>query len=80
MRRQHTVERRIAGDVQADETDDRVDLVERAVRGHAQIVLLAPFAAAERRRPIVAGARIDSIENDHRPFPPLSGPISKFAK
>jgi len=59
------VERSVARGVQADQADGGVDFVERAVRGHAQVVFLAAVAGAERRRAVVAGAGVDAIQYDH---------------
>ena len=57
---------RVVAGVQARDADHRIDLVERAVGVDAQIVFLAPLAGAERGRAVVAGARIDAVEDDHR--------------
>ena len=63
---QHRVERAVAGALQARHPDHRVDLVEGAVGRDAQIVFLAPLAGAERGGAVVAGARVDPVEDDHR--------------
>ena len=63
--RQRRIERGIARGVQPDDADHGVDLVERAVGVDAQVVLLAPVAGAERRRAVVAGARVDAVQDDH---------------
>src|SRR5262249_20070622 len=63
--REQPIERRIRV-VNARQPDCRIELVERAIGGDAQIVFFAPLAAAERRRAVVAGAGVDAVENDHR--------------
>ena len=55
-----------AGGVQPRDADHRIDLVERAVGGDAQVVFLAPLAGAERGGAVVAGARVDAVEHHHR--------------
>jgi hypothetical protein len=42
-----------------------VGLVDGAVCGDAQAILADALAAAERRRPVVAGAGIDLVQNNH---------------
>ena len=59
--RQRWIERRVIGCVQPHESDRRVDFVECAIGGDAQIVFLAPLAGAKRRRTVVTGAGIDAI-------------------
>ena len=49
--------------------DHGVDLVQRPVGGDAQIVFLAPLAAAERGEAVVAGAGVDPVEYDHPALP-----------
>ena len=41
------------------------DLVERAIGIDAMIILFPALAAAERSGAVIAGAGVDSIENDH---------------
>ena len=53
--------------------DDRVGLVDRAVGGDAQTVLAHALAAAERRRPFVARAGVDLVQNNHGATPSVSG-------
>ena len=64
--RQRGVELLVGRGVQARDADHRIDLVQRAVGGNAQVVFLAPLAGAERGGAVVAGARVDAIENHHR--------------
>src|SRR5262249_39846172 len=64
--RQHGVERAVVTGVEPREADHRVDLVQRAIDGDAQVVLLAPRATAERCGAVVTGTRVDPVENDHR--------------
>src|SRR5262249_8948140 len=55
----------VAGRVQAGHPDDRIHLVQGAVGGDPQVVLLAPLAGSQRRRAVVAGAGVDAVEDDH---------------
>src|SRR5262249_6184756 len=66
---QHRVERRITGDMEANQPDNGIDLVKRAIRLHAQIVFLASLVVAERGRAVIAGARVDAVENHHNQRP-----------
>src|SRR5262249_49174988 len=79
---QHGIERAIVGAVQARDADHRIDLVERAVSVDPQVVFLATLAGAERGGAIVAGARVDPVENDHRRSPVsnsvLPGPCPRY--
>ena len=52
--------------VQARQAQDGVGLVHRAVGGDAQVVLGAPLAGAERGLSLVAAARVDAGELNHR--------------
>src|SRR5215831_516499 len=63
--RQHGVDRRLVPGVQARKAEAGVELVDGAVGGDAQVVLLAPLAGAERGGSVIAGARIDAVEDDH---------------
>src|SRR3984957_19802397 len=58
-------ERGVACGVQARDADGSVGLVKRSVGGDPQIIFLAPLAAAERGRAIVAGAGVDLVEDHH---------------
>ena len=59
------IERRVACCVQARDADGGIGLVKRAVGGDPQIIFLAPLAAAERGRAVVAGAGVDLVEDHH---------------
>src|SRR5205085_5213682 len=59
------IERRVACRMQPHQADDGVDLVHGAVGGDAQVVFLAPLAGAELGRAVVAGPRVDLVEDDH---------------
>src|SRR5437764_4434728 len=63
--RQHGVDLRLLPGVEARDAEAGVELVDGAVGGDAQVVLLAPLAGAERGGAVVAGARIDAVEDDH---------------
>src|SRR5262249_4594780 len=58
-------EQTVVCDMQAGNAHHRVDLIERAISGNAQIVLLAPLAGPKRGRTITAAAGIDPVEDDH---------------
>src|SRR4051812_16613986 len=64
---QHGVKGMVGSGVEPRQAEHRVDLVQRAVRSDTQIVFLAPLAAAERGRAVIAGAGVNPVENDHRP-------------
>src|SRR5262249_50063525 len=60
-----SVERLVARCMQAYQSDDGVDLIDSAIGGDPQVILLAPGARPEGRRPIVTGPRIDTVEYNH---------------
>ena len=79
--RQHRVRFRIRAGMEARETDHGIELVDRPVSGNAQIVFAPARAAAERGRPVVSGAGVDSIQDDHAALgrrQPLSGPAPRW--
>ena len=49
----------------ARQADRGVRLVDRAVGLDPEIVLRPPLAGAERRRAVVAGLRVDLVQDDH---------------
>src|SRR3974390_3031839 len=68
--REQRIERLVAG-VDARQPDGRAELVQRSIGSDAQVVFLPPFAVAPRGGAVIAGARIDPVENDHRaPYRP----------
>src|SRR5262249_26819889 len=64
---EHRVDLRIRAGVEAREADHGVELVDGAVRRDAHMVFAPPLAAAERGRAVVAGARVDAVQDDHDP-------------
>ena len=62
------IERGIAGRVQPRHADRGIGFIERAIGGDPQIVFLAPPAGAERGGAVVAGARVNFVQNDHRGY------------
>src|SRR5215469_802824 len=64
--RQRGMKRGIAGRVQPRDAYRGIGFVHRAIGGDPQIVFLTPPAGAERGRAVVAGARVDFVQNDHR--------------
>src|SRR6516162_5687392 len=64
--RQRGMERGIAGRVQPRDAYGGIGFIHRAIGGDPQIVFLTPPAGAERGRAVVAGARVDFVQNDHR--------------
>jgi hypothetical protein len=64
--RQRAVERRVGGAMQPDQADGRIDLIQGSVGGDAQVVFLAPLAAAERSGAVVAGAGVDAVARGNR--------------
>ncbi len=58
--------------MQTGDADGRVGLVDGSIGADAKIVLRAALTAAERGRAVVAGARVNPIENNHSVDPFLA--------
>src|SRR5262249_52176826 len=63
--RQHRIDDPLVGGVQARDADHGIRLVDRAVGLDAKIIFLATLTGSERRRAVVAGARVDAVQYDH---------------
>jgi len=76
--RERGIERRVIAGMEPRDSERGIGLVERAVGGDAQVVFLAPLAAAERGGAVIPGAGVDLIEDDHelprQNSPCLTGP------
>ena len=53
--------------------DRRIRLVDRTIGGDAKAVLAHALTAAKRCGPVVAGASVDLVQNDHGRAPSVSG-------
>src|SRR5258706_11405177 len=75
---QHRIKLARVRQMKPHDANGGVGLVDGSIRTDAQIVFRAAFAAAERRGPVIAGSRVDTIENDHCLFL-LQRPIAQTA-
>src|SRR5262249_25253821 len=64
--RQRGIECGVAGSVQSRHANRGIGFIQRAIGGDAQIVFLASRAGAEGGGAVVAGTRVDFVQNDHR--------------
>ena len=73
--RERGIERGVIAGMEARDPERGIGLVERAIGGDAQVVFLAPFAAAERGGAVIPGAGVDLVEDDHE-LPRQNSPAS----
>ena len=68
---EHGIDERDLRQMKSRDTDRGIGFIDGSVSADAQIVFRAALSAAERGRAVIAGARVDAVENNHR-LDPLS--------